>query len=411
MKNDSTKIRYYICVTPFFPSPTRWQGAYVLDQVKAIQRNSEYKVLVFKTNVWSCKEDDYDIEGIHVHTIRPLLMPSYILNGITENIVGQMFVYKLKALGIDLNQIAFIHCHTTNHSAFGYGIKKVNPKAKVIIQFHDLDPLTIRNGKWANIYWNRRYRARKSIMAINKADLLVCISEPVRRVIEYFPKPRPEEVYEPAIKMYEQLKDMPTLKPKNIYVLNNGVDISIFKKQQYSNSKNDNIYRIGCVANFQELKDHKTLVEAFNILIKKGYKNMRLSMLGSGETKEYIKNLTKQYNIYDFIEWHKEISHEKLPDYYNTLNLFVLPSYFEGFGCVYTEAYACGVPFICCEHQGAAECISPEEKDLWLIRPKDSEELANLIERQYKEKNVQHLIKDYNINNLIKNFLSYLEGI
>ena len=42
------KKNIYLEVTPFFPSPSSWRGAYILDQVKAIQRNSDYEVLVFK---------------------------------------------------------------------------------------------------------------------------------------------------------------------------------------------------------------------------------------------------------------------------------------------------------------------------------------------------------------------------
>ena len=138
--------KYYICVTPFFPSPEHWQGAYVLDQVKAIQRNSNYDVVVFKTCALNDRQPDYTIDGITVHTIRPLLMPSYILNGATETIVGRFFLHTLHRLNIDLNRIVFVHCHTTNHAAFGFGVKKRNPAVKVLVQFHDLDPLTLRNG-------------------------------------------------------------------------------------------------------------------------------------------------------------------------------------------------------------------------------------------------------------------------
>ena len=142
--------KYYICITPFFPSSARWQGAYVLEQVKAIQRNSNYEVVVFKTNTLLSKEEDYDVDGVHVYSINPLLMPSYILNGLTEGWVARMFVCKLKALGIDPKYVAFVHCHTASHGAFGFGVRQVNPNAKVMIQFHDLDPYTLRNGKWAN---------------------------------------------------------------------------------------------------------------------------------------------------------------------------------------------------------------------------------------------------------------------
>lgn len=435
----------YICVTPFFPTPSAWQGAYVLDQVKAIQRNSDYEVVVFRTLPLGSKEYTYEVDGVTVHAIAPLLMPSYILNGATEGIVGRMFVRTLRKIGIDPMRVAYVHCHTTSHSAFGFGVKRVNPNAKVLVQFHDLDPLTLRNGKWADKRWNRRYRARTSIYALNRADLLICISEPVKDVLLSFPEPRKAEVYDKALLMYKDVEDMPTVKPRNVYVLNNGVDTNLFcplnadanvndrklsanlsvnnsaedKKIIHENSRDihdnlrskEKIFRIGCIANFQELKDHITLVKAFEILVKKGYTNMKLSLLGSGGTRSDIEAHLKHNNLMQYVEWPSEVSHDKLPEYYRSLDLFVLPSYFEGFGCVYTESYACGVPFMGVYDQGAAEVISPEERDKWLIQPHDFEQLARLIERYYNERGKQLLCKEYDIDKLIKAYLHNIETL
>lgn len=398
----------YLCITPFFPSPDRWQGAYVLDQVKAIKGNSEFEVIVFKTSALNQKEKDYTIDGIKVHCIRPMLMPSYILNGLTEKLVGRMFANTLRKYAIRVENIAYVHCHTINHSAFGFGVQRINPSAKVIVQFHDLDPLTLRNGKWANKRWNKRYRAKKSISAINRSDLLLCISDPVKEVLLNFPKPRANEVYEPALSIYDGLEDMPSIKPRNLYVLNNGVDTSLFTLNR---EQAHDFFRIGCIANFQDLKDHFSLIKAFKLLIDAGYLNIRLSLLGHGETKKDIENYIETHNLAKYIEWPNEMQHELLPQYYNTLDLFVLPSRFEGFGCVYTEAYACGVPFICTEYQGAAECIKPEERDLWLVKDKNPIHLFNLIERQYKERNVQHLCKEFDINKLISDYIDILKTL
>lgn len=398
----------YIVVTPFFPSPNRWQGAYVLDQVKAIQRNSSYEVIVFKTHSLADCEEDYTIGGIRVHCIRPLLMPSYVLNGLTEGIVGSMFVKTLYELKINPTEIAVVHCHTVNHSAFGFGLRRINPSIKVLLQFHDLDPFTLRNGKWAEKKWNRHYRAKKSCAAINRADLLICISEAVADVIRSFPLPRKGEVYEPAIHMLDCLMKMPPVHPRNLYVLNNGVNTQLFKPMKKETSP---FFRIGCVANFQELKDHQTLVEAFKILIEKDYTNMRLSLLGSGETRPMIETFVRENNLSEFVEWPEEVQHYKLPEYYNTLDLFVLPSRFEGFGCVYTEAYACGVPFICCANQGAAECIAADERDRWLVNDRDPKHLASLIEKQYLHRNEQHLCKEFDIDHLISDFINYIKAL
>ena len=398
----------YICVTPFFPSPTHWQGAYVLDQVKAIQRNSDFEVVVFKTNPLNSKEEDYDIDGVHVYSIRPLLMPSYILNGLTESLVGRMFVKKLRQIGINPMDVAFVHCHTASHAAFGFGVRKVNPNAKVLIQFHDLDPYTLRNGKWADKRWNIRYRAKKSLEAFERADLLISISTPVQDNLLSFPKARTEEIYPSYLSRLEHVKDYPCLQSRKTYILYNGVDTSLFNP---GIKKQHDVFRIGCIGNFQELKDHITLIKAFDILIKKGCTNMRLSFLGTGETRPMCEKYIMENGLKEYVEWSKEVPHDKLPDYYRSLDLFVLPSVYEGFGCVYTEAYACGVPFMGVYNQGASEVIAPKERDKWLIPPHDFKLLAMIIEKQYKERDAQHLCQPYDVDELIKEYIEYLHKI
>ena len=404
-------MKYYLCVTPFFPSPNRWQGAYILDQVKAIARQCDYEVVVFATHPLNEKEEDYVRDGIQVYSIRPLLMPSYILNGLTEGIVGRLFVWKLRQVGINPQDVAFVHCHTASHAAFGFGVRKVNPNAKVLIQFHDLDPYTLRNGKWAEKRWNVRYRARKSLSAFERADLLISISTPVQDNLLAFPKARPKEIYPSYFARLEHLKDFPSLKSRKTYILYNGVDTSLFYPKK--DSRRD-VFRIGCIANFGDLKDHITLIKAFEIFVKantnhtNNTKQIKLSLLGTGETRPMCEEYIKEHGLELYVEWPNEVTHEKLPDYYRSLDLFVLPSVYEGFGCVYTEAYACGVPFIGVFDQGAAEVIAPEECDKWLIQPHDYEQLAYLMGEYYNHRYLQKLCKEININELIKNYLRYI---
>lgn len=400
--------KFYICVTPFFPSPSHWQGAYVLDQVKAIKRLSGYNVVVVKTLTLGEEQPDYVIDGIKVHTIKPLLMPSYILNGLTEKIIGRLFVRSLRHMGICTKDVAVVHCHTANHAAFGFGVKRRNKQAKVLVQFHDLDPYCLRNGKWADKRWNVRYRARKSLEAFNRADMLVSISKPVEDNLLAFPKARKAEIYKSYLDRLDCVNDFPHVRPKATCILNNGVDTSIFFKQD---RENDGVFRIGCIANFQELKDHITLLKAFDILIGKGYTNMRLSLLGSGETRTMCETYVKEHGLAEYVEWVKEMTHDLLPHYYNSLNIFVLPSIYEGFGCVYTEAYACGVPFIGVKEQGAAECVAPNETEKWLIRPHDFEGLADKIEQFYLHPTKQQLCKPYDINVLVADFLNKIEKL
>lgn len=405
-----TESDYYLCVTPFFPSPNRWQGAFVLDQVKAIQRHSKYKVLVFKTDSFTSNEDNYVIDGVQVYSIRPLLMPSYFLNGLTENIVGSSFVKLLHSLGVDPQRVKYVHCHTASHSAFGFGVRRINPKTKVLVQFHDLDPYSLRNGFWADKRWNVRYRAKKSLSAFERADLLISISTPVQDNLLAFPKARPQEVFTGYLDQLKWLEDYPSLKSRKTYILYNGVDYSLFFPKTETKSPSG-VFRIGCIANFQEIKDHITLIKAFEILIKKGYPDMRLSLLGSGETRSFCEQYISDNGLDPFVEWPKEMDHSKLLDYYHSLSLFVLPSVFEGFGCVYTEAHACGIPFMGVYNQGAAELIPMEDREKWLIQPHDYIRLGEIIEQYYKKREQQTLSCSIDINELVKDFLDYLETL
>ena len=397
-------VKYYICVTPFFPSPSSWRGAYVLDQVKAIQRNSDYEVMVFKPGT-----EDYEVEGIRVYGFKAHQTRSFLFEGVFDSINARHFLKRVKELDININAIKFVHCHTGHYSAYGLALKELNKKIKVLTQYHDLDPFTVRNGLFSTNPINSNFRARSAMKLLRQVDMHVCISEPCRDNLLAFPNPRNEEQDAKCLSVLRTIKGLKPLLLQSVYVLNNGVDLTIFNPKV--EKKHTDIFRVGCIANFVELKGHMTLLKAFRLLINKGYKDMRLSLLGTGPTKLECEDFAKQTGISSYVEWPQEVSHECLPDYYHSLDLYAMPSSFEGFGCVYTEAAACGIPFIGCYNNGAAECITPEERDKWLISPGDYVKLAEVIERQYLCRDSQHLCKSYDIDYLVSQFLNYLSKI
>lgn len=407
-----TNRKYYICVTPFFPSPGNWRGAYVLDQVKAIQRNSENNVVVF---MGGCKDDaDYEIDGIKVYRYHTRELPSNILNGFFNGYNSRSFVKRVSDVGIDPKDVVYVHCHVSMRAACGLALKKLNPNIKVLLQHHDLDPFNLRSGVIGRYNrFNIRYKVRKAITLYNQVDLHVCISEACQDSLLAFPNARKGEIFEDYLRVISKAKGLPKMDSKPTYVLYNGVDVSLFNKNQHgifqSGKPDKTIFRIGCIANFQELKDHMTLIRAFKILIDKGLTNIRLSLLGTGRTRHICEEFLRDHDLTQFVEWPSEVTHEKLPEYYRSLDLFVLPSYFEGFGCVYTEAAACGIPFIGCINQGYSEYVV--DKSRWLIEPKDHINLATLIEWYYKEQKEQILAHPYDINILIADFFNYIETL
>ena len=135
-----TNKRYYLCVTPFFPTPGNWRGAYVLDQVKAIERCSDYRVLVFVPCGLFEKHSSFTIDGMSVYRIPSLQMPSYFFNGMSGGLNGRSLIRQLKALRINPDDIDVCHCHTAGFACFATAIKKFSPCVKTVLQYHDLDP-------------------------------------------------------------------------------------------------------------------------------------------------------------------------------------------------------------------------------------------------------------------------------
>ena len=402
---------FYIVVTPFFPSPNNWRGAYVLDQVKAIERNSNYSVIVFRPTSYRNDKKEYEVDGIKVFLFPTIQTPSYMFNGLFNEFNSRSFLKRINELDMDFNNIQFVHTHTAPLGIYALALHNVSSQIKTIVQHHDLDPFLIRNGKFARWKLNARYRAKNSLRIINAVDLNICISTPCKESLLSFPHARTAEVYESYIKALIPVSDLPKATPNNVYVLYNGVDTSVFNENINKTERNDNIFRIGCIANFQELKDHITLIKAFEILIKKGYNNMRLSLLGTGETRSMCETYIQEHGLSGYVEWPIEVTHDKLPNYYRSLSIFVLPSIFEGFGCVYTEAYACGVPFICVDGNGAAEVIVPEERNRWVMRPHDYNQLATLIEDFYNYRYEQQLCKPIDIDVLIIEYMKFIQTL
>lgn len=399
--------KYYLCITPFFPSKEAVYGAYIYDQVRALQRNSDYEVVVFRPKSLRDKRTCYEYEGVKVFLFPALFMPSYFFNGLTNPLNERMFLATLRKTGINLDEIAVTHCHTASFACFGRAVKKQQSKTKVFVQHHDKDPYQVLNGRLAAFLPNLLFRALLSMRMFKRVDGHICISQAVKHNLLSFPKAGKEEVYEPYLKRVQQIEWLKNgTSDFSIYVLYNGVDTRLFKPLGKSDCMT---FNIGCIGNYQQLKDHITLLKAIHILHNAQLiPEMRLRLIGHGPLEETLRHYVIEQHLEEVVFFEKEIDHSKLPEFYNTLDLFVLPSYFEGFGCVFTEAAACGVPFIMCKGQGAAEYIPDTEADKWLIEKGDSKSLADKIYQYYKHRYVQHLTHSYDIDVLIK---AYVQAI
>lgn len=102
-----------------------------------------------------------------------------------------------------------------------------------------------------------------------------------------------------------------------------------------------------------------------------------LLMAGGGDSK-YYESLAQKMGLDGYIQWLGDISPEKLPLIYQASDVFVFPSWFEGFGLPPLEAMASHVPVVLTETEGSKEYARPGINCL-MVKPGDSTGLAKNI--------------------------------
>lgn len=404
------RLKYYVIITPFFPTDTIFRGPFVYDLVKAIKRTGKYKdVLVFKPKKWNDKMDYYFYQGIKVHLFTMFNWPSLLFNGSLNKINSKIFISTIQKFNIPINNIAVAHGHTSSFGAYCLALKKLNKNITTILHHHDPDPFTIRNGIFAGNVFNLFTRAYINIKLFGEIDWHVTVSDYVKTNLLMFPSCAEYEINSSYLKQIKKLQNMRLKKAiiKHHYTLYNGVDTEKFSVSKKTKSNQNFI--IGCIGNFVDWKNQMTLLKALKIIVStKHIVNIKVYFIGTGPELDSCVQYAKRNNLEKHVKFLKEVDHSCLQSFYHSIDLFCLPSYFEGFGCVFTEAAACGVPYIIGRHQGASEYLLDEEKDKWTFDPMDENGLAEQIMKYYDYRYVQHYKYTFDINILVKNFIQII---
>ncbi|MGB2363534.1 MAG: glycosyltransferase family 4 protein [Flavobacteriales bacterium] len=376
----------YIVITPFFPSFESFRGSYLLDQAKAIQSNSNYKLLVIILSPFLEKsQGDYIIEGVHCKTFRVIDFPSFIFPSFFDKINLKRFSKFLKKNKIKVCSESIIHGHINYPSLNFLDFFSRKFSCKTILQHHGLDIL--QNNTGITIPFIKWIQNKLILKRFNRLSEHITTHIAVSSVVK-----------SNLIKINTRLEN-------KIYVCVNGVDTTKFYVNP-SKTMNDTKFVIGCVANFWELKDQMTLLKAVDVLKTKGIKNLHLKFVGSGKTLNRCVDYATKNNI--DCEFINELKHTDLLTFYNQLNLFVLPSKYEAFGCVYLEALACGVPFIGVKNQGVEDVVKNELKKYQLVEAGSYDDLSKLIYYFYSNELTIRFDKAYTIENTIKKMLNHI---
>lgn len=135
----------------------------------------------------------------------------------------------------------------------------------------------------------------------------------------------------------------------NVYLLNNAIDLDKFKFDKIMRKKlrkkynlKDNDFVIGQVGRIMQTKNQSFTLEIFNEISKK--KNSKLIYVGSGPMEKILKDKIFQFGLEGNVIMLGQVSN--IYEIYNMLDLFILPSFYEGFGIALLEAQVSNLPCI-----------------------------------------------------------------
>lgn len=192
-----------------------------------------------------------------------------------------------------------------------------------------------------------------------------------------------------------------------ILPLKNSDKKKINEVKSYWNSANEK--RIISVGSLKKQKNHSLLINAFAIVNK----NLpsKLMIIGEGEERKNLENQVKIMNLENqviFAGFKKDIN-----PFYQTADLFVLSSNYEGFGNVLLEALINGVNIVSTDcKSGPAEILS-DGKYGKLVPVNDVEALASGIIEVLKvssidQKILQSRAHEFHPSKIAKKYLSLL---
>jgi len=131
----------------------------------------------------------------------------------------------------------------------------------------------------------------------------------------------------------------------------------------------------GVVARLRYQKGHVHLIDAVPKVIEK-YPNVKFVFIGSGDQEELLRQRVADRNVQNqviFLGLRRDIKY-----LLNEIDVFVLPSLWEGFPNVVLEAMGCAKPVIATSVEGTIELVADGESGI-LMPPANPEALADAL--------------------------------
>ena len=162
---------------------------------------------------------------------------------------------------------------------------------------------------------------------------------------------------------------------KEVHVVPFGVDCQVFRPTGRVNMTST--VTLGFVKHLRVKYGPEYLIRAMEMIVRH-HPQTRLLMVGSGELRSPLEELTARLGLTQSISFLGAVEHHQVPEILAKVDIFVMPSIREEFGVAAVEAQAMEIPVVATKVGGIPEVVRDGITGI-LVEPYNSEQLAAAI--------------------------------
>ncbi|GEO07602.1 hypothetical protein SAE01_00980 [Segetibacter aerophilus] len=297
-------------------------------------------------------------QSAYDYSVDPLYFDAKNYKGFKGNRVS--FVYSALKEARKYDTIILAHI---NLSLIGWGIKKLSPKKNVILITHGIE------------VWDQLTGVKSYLM--HKADSVLAVSNFTKEAI---------------VKKHK-------ISPEKVSIFSNTIDPYFsypheFKKPEYLMKRyglketDSVIFTLTRLSASEKYKGYDKVIDVLPYL-KNCVPNAKYIIAGKADGKESKRLVALQQanDLLDTVMLTGFIKEEEVVDHFLLADVFVMPSRKEGFGIVFIEAMACGLPVIAGNKDGSGDALQQGKLGRLINPDSEAEMFQAIVNTLQKEEN------------------------
>ena len=270
-----------------------------------------------------------------------------------------------------------------------------NKKYDILIDFNNKLPLEIADNRmisWLHLSLKgmKTKQKEKNAEKFKKVKKVIVINDDMKKEFkEYFPE---------SLNKAERIYNLFDIKEIN----NKSIDDSLLSEDEKNKLKEK--YIVAC-CRLDRQKDLETLINAFSNLKKKENIKEKLYIIGDGDKRTELENLSKKLNMSEDIIF---LGTQKNPYIWmKNAEFFVHSSHKEGFGMVLVEAMITNGLVISSDCPVGPREILEDGRSGILVKPQDITEMEKALFEMMTNKEIQNIKKENSQKRILDFSLEY----